>query len=238
MQPEDSPLASYSNYQAEAGVSTGYPRAPWNLKGQLYGSIWSLSAQQLQLKLPTNFKLLVNFGRASAFVGFVDYQPGSTLVYHELIAGVVVKLKGSYRFAFHVTQMRVDNEQSLWGGREIWGVPKEFASFQFEFAKANHHFKAQVRQPDNLLLATGDFQTVVGLPRKLKLPVPFPNLQMLQGQPYHSSGTFWSAIQLCRGGLDIPKDSPLAVLGVAGRKPLISFAGLDFRIHLKAALPV
>jgi hypothetical protein len=38
--------------------------------------------------------------------------------------------------------------------------------------------------------------------------------------------------------MNIPEESPLAELGIAGRKPLVSFGGLDFRIQLEAACPL
>ena len=220
-------------------VSKSYPAAPWNLKGHLYGSIWSLPPQDIKVKLPPEFSLLVNFGRASAFAGFVDYQKGSTLVYHELIGGVVVKLRDKLSFAFNVTHIWVDDESSKLGGREIWGVPKELANFKYEYPSTKHDFQASCEDNNTgKLLASGSFQPIVGFPRWARLPVPFPNLQILHDQPHRSSGTFWSALQICRGGTLISLDSPLADLGIAGRKPLVSFAGLDFKMHLEAARPV
>ncbi len=215
-----------------------YPAAPWRLNGQLYGSIWSLSPHDIQVELPSEFKLLVNLGRASAFAGFVDYQTGSTLVYHELIGGVVVRLRSSWRFAFHVTNMWVDDAKSRQGGREIWGVPKELAVFRYTYAPTVRTFAATAQANNGQVLARGHFRPTMGLPRFLKLPVPFPNLQMLHSQPYRSSGTFWSSLYLCRGGTIVPADSPLAALGIVGRKPIVSFAGLDFKMYLAAAKPV
>ena len=215
-----------------------YPAAPWRLNGQLYGSIWSLSPGNIRVELPLDFKLLVNLGRASAFAGFVDYQPGSTLVYHELIGGVVVRLQDSWRCAFYVTHIWVDDAQSQQGGCEIWGVPKELATFRYNYAPPARTFTAAAQVSNGQVLARGHFRTTMGLPRPLKLPVPFPNLQMLHGQPHHSSGTFWSSLQLCRGGTVVPADSPLAALGIAGHKPVVSFAGLNFKMYLAAAKPV
>ncbi len=215
-----------------------YPPAPWRLTGQLYGSVWAVPAAQFKAKLPPAFKPVVNLGRIGIFAGFVDYQAGSPLVYHELIAGVVVRLRNSWRFAFNVTDIWVDDEASKAGGRALWGVPKELAEFEFKYRRTNRDFAATARESGGNLLAEGDFRSVIGLPTALGLPTPFPNLQMLNGHPHATSAVYWSAVQICRGGMNIPVGSPLAALGIAGRKPLVSFAGLDFKMKLQAARPV
>lgn len=215
-----------------------YPPAPWHLVGNLYGSLWSLKKpEQIAVTLPPEIKLMVTLGRASAFVGFVDYQQGSILIYHELISGLAVQVKKKVFFALNVPLMWVDSVASLWGGREIWGVPKELADFQYEYKRDGLDLQATATS-NNQILAAGDFQSVAGLPRRLRLPVPFPNVQLLDGEVYRASGTFSGSLQICKGGITIPADSPLAALGVIGHKPLLSFAGLDFRMNLQAARPL
>ena len=214
-----------------------YPPAPWQLTGQLYGSVWAVPFKVFRGELPPDFEPLVGLGWVGPFAGFVDYQEGSTLQYHELIAGLLVRLKGSWRYAFTVTHMWVDDEASKWGGRELWGVPKELADFNFTYSRANHDFEGQART-EHGRLASANFRSLAGLPSRMGLPTIWPNLQMLRGQPHRSSGTFWSSLQFCGGGMEVPAESPLAALGMAGRKPLISFAGLDFRMNLQAARPV
>ena len=214
-----------------------YPPAPWRLNGQLYGSIWTVPRAAFQVELPPQFKPIINFNRIGVYAGFVDYQAGSVLTYHELIAGVVVRLAGNWRIAFNVTHIWVDDRASRRGGRELWGVPKELAQFEYHYARANHNLQGTARDGAQTL-AEGNFHSVAGLPGGWRIPVPFPDLQILNARPHSSSGTFWSSLQVCRGGMDIPTDSPLARLGIAGRKPLVSFAGLDFKMHLAAARPV
>ncbi len=211
-----------------------YPPAPWRLTGQLYGSIWAVPYAGFRAQLPPTFKPLVGFDWIGPFAGFVDYQAGSALVYHELIAGLLIRLKGTRRYAFTVTHIWVDDEASKWGGRELWGVPKELAEFRFDYQRDNRDFQGSA-QLNGTSLATGDFRSIAGLPGGLKLPTPWPDIQMLRGQPHTASGTFWSNLQICRGGMIIPAESPLAELGIAGRKPLLSFGGLDFGWTLQAA---
>ncbi len=221
----------------DAGAPVAFPPAPWSLNGQLYGSIWTVPRPAFKYEFPSELVPLVNLGRVGVFAGFVDYQPGSILTYHELIAGVVVHLKGSFQYAFNITHIWVDDEVSRQGGRELWGVPKELAGFEYRYRRDNRDFEATA-QLDGKTLAQGNFSSLAGLPVKLKIPVPFPNLQLLRDQPHRSSGTFWSSLQISRSGMIVPDSSPLAVLGVAGRKPLISFAGLNFKMFLRAARPV
>jgi hypothetical protein len=222
----------------DASVSVKYPSPPWKLQGQLYGSIWAVPARLFRAELPPEFKAVINLGRVGVFAGFVDYQPGSTLSYHELIAGVVIQRRGKLRYWFNVTHMYVDSVPSMQGGREVWGVPKQLANFDYQFARNNRDLKAIARDADGRVLARGNFKSLIKLPSKLVLPVPFPDLQMLHNRPYYSWGTFWSALEICQSGMDIPEDSPLAALGIVGRRPFVHFGGLDFRILLKAAKPV
>lgn len=224
-----------SNQQTITTVA--YPPAPWPLTGQLYGSIWTVPQAAFRVKLLPQFEPLVNFGRIGVWAGFVDYQPGSILTYHELLAGVVVRLKGRTRIAFTVTHIWVDDAASRQGGRELWGVPKELANFEFDYRQDKRVFKG-IAHREGQPLAEGHFRPAATLPQRVRLPVPFPNLQILHAQPHKSTGTFWSSLQISRGGMSIPASSPLAELGVAGRSPLISFAGRDFKMHLEAAQPV
>ncbi len=234
---------SSANSQVSQQSGVSYPLPPWKLQGQLYGSIWALPAGKLNLEeltkeLPPLFKPVINLGRAGVFAGFVDYQPGSTLVYHELIGGIVIQVKGRWPYFFTMTHMWVDSEVSKQGGRSEWGVPKELGQFQYNYTGNNRNFQGTAQDSQGNLLAEGDFRGLVGLPRRVHLPVPFPDVQMLHNLPYRSSGTFWSSLEICRGGMNIPAQSPLASLGIVGRKPSISFGGLNFRMHLKAARPL
>ncbi len=223
---------------ASSTAEVVYPPAPWSLTGQLYGSIWTVPEAAFECDLAPAFVPLVNFGRIGVFAGFVDYQAGSILTYHELIAGVVVRLKGRRRYALNVTHIWVDDEASRQGGRAIWGVPKELASFGVAYAQNNRNFQGTAQAQSGQNLAQGDFQAVLGLTQGWRVPTPFPNLQILHDRPHYTSGTFWSAIQFCKGGMRVEASSPLAALGIAGRKPLLSFGGRGFKMTLQAARPV
>ncbi|MFC0542464.1 acetoacetate decarboxylase family protein [Kutzneria chonburiensis] len=56
----------------------------------------------------------------------VRYREG-TLSYNEVFVGSVVRR--GFRVGLWVHGIWVDSVESLWGGREIWGLPKELATF-------------------------------------------------------------------------------------------------------------
>ena len=60
---------------------------------------------------------------------FVRYLE-CTLRYDELVIGSLARR--GLKFGIYVHHIWVDSEESLWGGRRIWGLPKELASFAWE----------------------------------------------------------------------------------------------------------
>jgi hypothetical protein len=68
-------------------------------------------------------------GRTLATVAFASYERGS-LAYRELLLGIgLVWLRGP---RFCIPRLWVDSDASIAGGREIWKLPKEFASFDVQ----------------------------------------------------------------------------------------------------------
>ncbi|HEX2915530.1 MAG TPA: acetoacetate decarboxylase family protein [Chloroflexia bacterium] len=222
---------------ADQASQLEYPAPPWHLQGQLYGSIWAVPAGSFKYELEPRFHSLRALGYQGVFAGFVDYQDGSSLVYHELLAGLLVTRKGGLGTAFSITHMWVDSSASRQGGREIWGVPKEMAQFDYHYSRGQRDLQASARSAE-IALANGNFKAVTPVLPWLRLPVFFPNWQFLQNRVVSSNGTFWCAPEFCRGGMVIPPESPLASLGIAGRRPLLSFGGLAFKMFLKAARPL
>jgi acetoacetate decarboxylase len=222
-------------------VSTDFPPAPWRLRGQMYASLWWVPARRLQVSLDPAFELLTVAGRASVGAAFVEYQEGSVLTYGELFGAVSVRTRDSRRVGMTVSHMWVDSERSLRGGRALWGMPKEMARFSIEHQPAGAAFTGAGWDPSGRDLARVRFQSLISAPRGVRLPVPLPDLQMLQGQVHAPPpGTiFRFSPRLLRGAeWTIPQDSPLASLGIAGARPWVSFQARDFEWILPAAIPV
>lgn len=101
---------------------TPYPAAPWRATSQYWAGLFRASHPA---SLPHGLRPL--FGSHARMVTVVRYLPGSTLVYDELIVGVPVLL--GWRPGLYIDHIWVDSLASLWGGRRIWGLPKNLADF-------------------------------------------------------------------------------------------------------------
>lgn len=104
-----------------------YPPEPWRLAGEACLSMWRLPVDEVP-GLPAGAEPILIGGRASVFTAWIDYRPPGQLSYHELLCAVAVHGRG---LAASITQIWVDSEISRDGGRELWGIPKELASFGF-----------------------------------------------------------------------------------------------------------
>jgi len=117
-----------------------HPPPPWHLFGEL-------------IIVPALVR-----PRALGGVMLANYTSG-TLVYRELIVFDRATPRGMV-----VSHIYVDDEQSLSGGREIWGLPKELAEFEY----SPKRFAA--RQNGSTLLEA----TIRRKPGRLPLLIPAP----------------------------------------------------------------
>jgi len=88
------------------GMET-YPPAPWWSAGAMWIAPLSVGGRRIVLAV-------------------VRYREG-TLSYNEVFFGSVVRR--GLRVGLSVHGIWVDSVASLWGGREIWGLPKQLATF-------------------------------------------------------------------------------------------------------------
>jgi hypothetical protein len=79
-------------------------------------------------RLPEGLRPFLDARRLLVMV--VRYLEGSTLRYDELIFASLAR-RGP-RVGLFVHHIWVDSEASLWGGRRIWGLNKELATFVWE----------------------------------------------------------------------------------------------------------
>ncbi|MFS8104202.1 acetoacetate decarboxylase family protein [Lentzea alba] len=97
-----------------------YPPAPWRSGGTMWIAL-----------LPTTRPVpvpegLTPVGKDRLVLMVIRYRTG-TLCYDELIIGRLVR--HNRRVGVWVHAIWVDSAASLWGGRQIWGVPKQLATF-------------------------------------------------------------------------------------------------------------
>jgi acetoacetate decarboxylase len=171
-----------------------HPPPPWHLNGEL-------------ILVPALVR-----PRALGGAMLVDYRSG-TLVYKELIVFSRATTRGMV-----VSHIYVDDEQSLAGGHEIWGLPKELA--QFEFTPT--HFAAR-QDGDTLLEAT-----IRRRPGRLPLIIPAP----IVSDAGMTLGYARIKAAPALVTLDVPASSPFASLGLSGTR--LALAGDDMRLTMPA----
>jgi len=99
-----------------------YPPAPWRAQAQYWAGIFR---SDHPARLPAGLRTLL--GARTRMLTLVRYLPGSTLTYDELIIATPALLGA--RPGLYIDYIWVDSVASLWGGRRIWGLPKELATF-------------------------------------------------------------------------------------------------------------
>ena len=100
-----------------------YPPAPWKCSGQMWTGIFKSTSPR---SLPGDLKHLFNPHWFT--ISLIRYLAG-TLRYDELIFSTPAR--SGLRLGLHVDEIWVNGLASLWGGRRIWGLPKNLADFRW-----------------------------------------------------------------------------------------------------------
>lgn len=95
-----------------------YPAAPWNMHGQLWMSLFRVKQGDHPGRQPGIYG-----------VAMVAYEEPSPLTYGELL------IARRYEKAVTITDIWVDSMASLAGGRELWAIPKDLATFEHSSSK-------------------------------------------------------------------------------------------------------
>ncbi|WP_414543724.1 acetoacetate decarboxylase family protein [Nostoc sp. CCY0012] len=122
-----------------------YPSAPWTLVGDAIQTLHLVNIEQVRSLVPTELNIISVWpGKTLGGIYLSRYESGSVLQYSELIVvSAVVFYQG--KIGPWISHIYVDNADSVAGGREIWGLPKELADFTWEGKNVT------VRQGDRLL---------------------------------------------------------------------------------------
>jgi hypothetical protein len=130
--PPAPPVSELSSSQvANTSEATGYPPEPWRLRGQMHLTAWAVPAGSLP-RLSAGLEPGQAGGTALVVTAWVIYEPGGMLSYRELLVAVLAH-RGK-RPLVTITDIWVDSVASLHGGRELWGIPKQWASFHIDGA--------------------------------------------------------------------------------------------------------
>jgi hypothetical protein len=156
------------------------------------------------------------------------------MVYHELIIVPAFVRLGRHIGAW-ISHIYVDHPDSMAGGREIWGLPKQMARFNWDLA----HGRVEAWQDDHLsmqdnqlLCAFNSHQPNWGLPA----PVMLPFLALLGNQVLAAKSTLKRGLGLSRGVVEIPTGSPFAGYGLDGAVTAYHQRDISFQASAPAVI--
>jgi acetoacetate decarboxylase len=197
-----------------------YPSAPWTLQGYAIQTLQLIDILQVRPGIPPEFEIVsVLPGKTIGGVYLSKYSSGSTLEYSELIiAPGIVNYSG--KIGGWISHIYVDNSDSVAGGREIWGLPKELAEFTWSKASPNSS------GAKNIVTVSQGKQTLCQLNYNIpsfSFPLPFSGdvFSKKLNSILLFKGDFTANIGLGSSQLQIPLESPFASLGLD--RPFLTF---------------
>ncbi|MFF9632115.1 acetoacetate decarboxylase family protein [Streptomyces fradiae] len=106
------------------------PPPPWHLRGTAHAALWLVPEDRLPpWPLAPGVRPL-RFGRRRVVgVFWVDYRPGGTLAYRELLVALAVR--HGTAIGGCAVEAWVDDPRSVEAGRALWGIPKRLAVLSF-----------------------------------------------------------------------------------------------------------
>lgn len=182
-----------------------YPAAPWTLKGYALQTLQWVDVAKVRPLIPPQFNIISPWqNKTLGGIYISSYQSGSILQYNELIvsAGLV---SYSGQWGGWISHIYVDDQDSVAGGREIWGLPKELAEFHWEGTDT-----VTVSQGENILCRLTYSQPSLSLPLAFKAP----GFGYQPGLILHFPSQFKCNVSLISGQVEIPSASPFSQLNL------------------------
>ncbi|HEY9620811.1 MAG TPA: acetoacetate decarboxylase family protein [Crinalium sp.] len=201
-----------------------YPTAPWNLKGFAYQTLHLIQCDRLKPFLPPEFEIIsVVPNHTLGGVYLASYGSGSVMEYNELIvAAGLVRRAGEW--GTWISHIYVDNLDSVAGGRQIWGLPKEMAEFSWEKGKTG---RVVVRQGDRLLCTLNyDWQFPL-----IRQPFTGSVFSTLGQEILFFTATAKANWAIAGARLGIPPESPFSDLSLGQPWMTISAESLDLVVN-------
>jgi hypothetical protein len=209
-----------------------YPPAPWTLQGYAIQSLQLIDIERVRPFIPKEFEIISVFpGKTVGGVYLSYYGSGSVLEYSELIvAAGMVRYSG--KIGGWVSHIYVDNADSVAGGREIWGLPKELAEFTWEKGTrtaSGYENSVSVRQGEQTLCHLSYNQPSFGL----QIPFSGDVLSTRSDSILLFNGKFEARAGLVGSKLQVPLESPFASLDLD--RPWLTF--YCEKLRLLAGMP-
>jgi hypothetical protein len=185
-----------------------YPAPPWTIQGYGFFNLHLLDVERVRSFIPSQFQIISTIpGKTIGGVYIASYQAGSSLLYNELIV-----VSGLVAYTNHIgawiSHIYVDNPDSVAGGREIWGLPKELAQFVW-----NRSEKPSVKVTQGAIALCEMSCQWQGLSLPLP-PLTAPVLTTLETIPAQFQAKSQLQLQLIGVTLDVPSTSPFAALNL------------------------
>jgi len=160
-------------------------------------------------------------GKTLAVLYCASYESPSALCYHELVVAPALVAAGG-RIGFWISQIYVDDPVSRAGGRGIWGLPKELATFKWQAddREVAAHFGNQ------LLCRIRWSGNRVAAPMPLYLPVVSRGAAGFQ----FFSGRGSATVARLDGEVLIEAGGPLSGLGFERTRKLLAARRLSLRV--------
>ena len=177
-----------------------YPQAPWTLKGFALQTLHLIDIAKASLFIPPGLAIVPAApGKTLGGIYLANYGTGSSLDYNELIVVAGMVKRGTTIGAW-VSHIYVDNPDSVAGGREIWGLPKELATFDWQPGAQ----QVSVRQ-ESLGLCSLSFSGRVSL---LRQAIAFPAYSLLNADFLRFNAKASANFGWIGATLEVPEDSP------------------------------
>ncbi|MEH2237802.1 acetoacetate decarboxylase family protein [Nostoc sp.] len=186
-----------------------YPQTPWTLQGYAIQTLHLVNIDQVRSLIPSELEIISVWpGKTLGSVYLSNYGSGSVLEYSELIVASAL-VNYQRKIGAWISHIYVDNADSVAGGREIWGLPKELAEFTWKQGKyvTVHQGNRKLcslkynqqslawrqrlsassfsAKGADLLIFPAEFESVLGLiGSKLEIPAESPFSGIGLGQPW------------------------------------------------------
>src|SRR4028118_871952 len=190
-----------------------YPSSPWTLQGYALQTLQLIDVEQVRPFIAPELDIVsVLPGKTLGGVYLSCYGSGSVLEYSELIVATgIVRYSG--KIGGWISHIYVDNPDSVAGGRNIWGLPKELAEFTWEKGSrtaSGYENCVTVRQGEQTLCHLSYNQQNFGLP----IPLSGEVFSTLGSSIVLFKGEVESRVSPTASKLQVPDESPLASLGL------------------------
>ncbi len=203
-----------------------YPSAPWQLQGYAIQTLHLVEIDRIRALIPPQLEIVAVLpGKTLGSIYVSEYQSGSVLTYNELIVAPAL-VRNHRKVGGWISHIYVDNLDSVAGGQEIWGLPKEMA----EFTRSEHQI---VISQQDLILCNLSVSPNIFSSLKLQPQITGYCFGNLNGELLYFGNDFKAKISSIDSKLEIPQASPFAHLNLSP-----AFLTIDLQeLKLVAGIP-